>query len=73
MLKNIFYRKTDKNCEFWFEFEEQILHHSTSGEFGTVKQIPEDALEMPLRTRETFTAPFWVADWRASITMSLIR
>lgn len=47
MLKNVFYRKTGEDYEFWFEFEEQILHHSSGGEFSIVTQIPDDAQEIP--------------------------
>lgn len=47
MLKNVFYRKTGDDFEFWFEFSEQILHHSTSGEFSIMEQIPGDAQEIP--------------------------
>lgn len=47
MLKNVFYRKTGEDFEFWFEFEEQILHHSTDGVFSIVEQIPGDAQEIP--------------------------
>lgn len=47
MLKNVFYRKSADNYEFWFEFSEQILHHTTSGEFSIMEQIPGDAQEIP--------------------------
>ena len=47
MLKNVFYRKTGDDFEFWFEFTEQILHHSTDGEFRMVEQVPDDAQEIP--------------------------
>ena len=47
MLKNVFYRKTGDDFEFWFEFTEQILHHSTDGEFSIAEQIPGDAQEIP--------------------------
>ena len=47
MLKNVFYRKTGEDFEFWFEFEAQILHHSTDGVFSIVEQIPGDAQEIP--------------------------
>ena len=47
MLKNVFYRKTGDDFEFWFEFTEQILHYSTGGEFSIAEQIPGDAQEIP--------------------------
>ena len=47
MLKNVFYRKTGDDFEFWFEFTEQILHHSTDGEFSIAEQVPGDAQEIP--------------------------
>lgn len=47
MLKNILYRKTDEEYEFWFVFTEQILHHSACGEFNIATQIPDDAQEIP--------------------------
>lgn len=47
MLKNVFYRKTGDDFEFWFEFTEQLLHLSADGVFSMVEQIPGDAQEIP--------------------------